>query len=104
MNIGEGYRIEMVNYDVTTDFSVEYAEVAPEVSSDDVTTEGSPFLRSVKNLIQISVIAESFLTDFTVEFEVVVALFESWEGDEGGVGFSSHERALPPRPSRCNYA
>lgn len=86
VNIGEGYGVEVMDDDAAADFSVGDAEVTAEVSDNDVATELLPRVVCVEELVQISVVTECLFADFTAEFEVAVALFEGWEGDEGGVG------------------
>jgi hypothetical protein len=86
VNIGEGYRVEVMDDDAATDFSVGDAKVATKVSDNDVATEVQPvFVLGVEGLVQISVVAECLFSDFTAEFEVAIALFEGWEGDEFGI-------------------
>lgn len=86
VNVGEGYRVEVMDDDAATDFSVGDAKVTAEVSDNDVTTEVQPvFVLGVEGLVQISVVAECLFSDFTAELEVAVSLLESGESDEFGI-------------------
>jgi hypothetical protein len=85
MNIRKSYRVDVVDEYVAADHTILDPQVAAHVANNNVTSERFPFERGVENLVQISVESESFFADFAPEFEVVVALFEGWEGDEFGI-------------------
>ena len=86
VNIGESYRVDVMDDDAAADFSVGDTEVTTEVSDNDVPSEVQPvFVLGVEGLVQISVVAECLFSDFTAELEVAVALLESWESDKFGI-------------------
>lgn len=95
MNIRKSYRIDVVDENIAADNTVLDSQVATKVTDNDVASECFPFERGIENLVQISVESESFFADFAPEFEVVVALFEGWEGDEFGICFNTHRNHRP---------
>lgn len=62
-NVRDTHRIHVVNVDLVVDLESFYAQITAHVSGNDVVSNGSPLMRSVKVLIDPSVVAERRFAD-----------------------------------------
>ena len=52
-----------------------YAHIAPVVPYDNLIPKTSPFLRRVKDLVQISIVSERLCTDYPAKFQILEPFF-----------------------------
>lgn len=70
------HRIHMMDDDPIIDLITRNPEVQTLVSSDNMVTKVSPLSRSVKSLIEVSIVAECRLPDLSPKAKVVVSILE----------------------------
>lgn len=78
-NIIHGDRIDVMNVDSADNIESFEPHVASIVPNYDLTTGSTPFRRRVEVLIEETAVAEGIFSDFSVELEVIEALFEGLE-------------------------
>ena len=72
---------------------VRMSQIARLIAYDHVSSDLLPLGQSVKKLVQISVVAESLLTDFAVGLTVVKPGFEVGELDQLSIGPRLHRHS-----------
>ncbi|MBO5108587.1 MAG: hypothetical protein J6B97_09175 [Bacteroidales bacterium] len=74
---------------------VRMSQIARPVAYDHVSSDLLPLRHSVKKLVQISVVAESLLTDFAISLTVVKPGLEVGKLDQLSIGPRLHRHSLP---------